>query len=887
MIKAPFWPHCSLLFLVAFTIFQSSETEAADVTIRAFEVRDDQYIPVTGEITGSNSVTLFFSASVQGGPSSLVIEAPFLPFPLTGSSGGASVQVFDSGTVAVSYYTNWYSGPTDVPVTTTNFMVRLLDPLILSLSLQDRVGKRNFAGTNDLVEAADFAEISLSSKYIRGLIYYTTDGTEPSLLSHRYFGPLKVTRDTDFRAIAYNVDFTRAQQRRVQVHIVPSVYLRILNTENVSVQVPDRPDAQLSYSTIFVPSNSVVRLQNTNAPFGGEFVGWIGFTNSTNSQIDIVLNRNREIVQNVRYTNKEPIQVELSKNGTVIQGEKFKAFTSILDPRIPGVGLIPDFRQITAVPDPGYFFVGYQNSTAAISYPQVLTSARVHPLFAPLPPGYHSLTLEGKGLVIFSPIEHYAIADGADVVITATGQPGFVFTEWSGDVSGTNPTIRVKMDRDKRLVAHTRQIFSRSTYSGSTSPVAVGESGLIYSSGGGVLRAFNSLGTVEWEVPFAPFVPSPPPGSDALPQLTYPVLGSGERIYVGAETATWALDKTGRILWQAPTGAFRLATSSNGVYTLSTFGELARLSFAGAVLARTNLNAYIRAFGITPEGNILVSGEAGIDSILRCFNDSFQELWHYPVAPQSLVIRKDGLILAAGWQTDLLDAAGKVLWSKTNAEPYNVYTVAAAASTNLFFVYEASRAFPYNVSLSAFAEDGSSRWTRPVEGLGSAVALEDSSVLSATPSSPGATLRRFGAGGETVWETAVPVVRGFDFSASWPTPNIVLDGKGNLYMPANSILVMAIDGSPANSGWPMWFGDWRNTGHSEPLPGSVVPSELGLFLSLDRDNLELFVLAPPATDWTLQSSRNLVNWADISIQTNRLELPASLEKNQFFRLLRK
>src|SRR5262245_25554140 len=111
MISASFWRPSFLLFLVALTVFRSSETEAADVTIRAFEVRGDQYIPVTGEITGSNSVTLFFSASVQEGPSSLVIEAPFLPFPLPGNSGGASVQVFDSGIVTVSYYTNYFAGP--------------------------------------------------------------------------------------------------------------------------------------------------------------------------------------------------------------------------------------------------------------------------------------------------------------------------------------------------------------------------------------------------------------------------------------------------------------------------------------------------------------------------------------------------------------------------------------------------------------------------------------------------------------------------------------------------------------------------------------------------------------------------------------------------------
>jgi len=486
-------------------------------------------------------------------------------------------------------------------------------------------------------------------------------------------------------------------------------------------------------------------------------------------------------------------------------------------------------------------------------------------------------------LVTFSPLEHYAIADGAEVVITATGQPGFIFTEWSGDGSGTNPTIRVRMDRDKRLVAQARPLFSRSTYYSGTSPVAAGESGLIYSTDSGVFRAFNAVGTVEWEVPFAPFVPAPPPGSDAVPQLTYPVLGPGERIYVGAETTTWALDKTGRILWQAPAGALRLAISSNGVYSLSTFGELAHISFAGAVLARTNLDAYIRAFGITPEGNLLVSGEFNTNSILRCFNRSFQELWRYgTVAPQSLVIRKDGLILAAGWQTDLLDAGGKVLWSKTNAERFTHYSFAAAASTNMFFVFDRG---PEGTTLSALAVDGSVRWSRPVGQLGSAVALEDGSVVSATPAVNGAALQRFGTSGATVWETMVPW---FQFQTPQPTPNIVSDAKGNLYIPGVPIVVMDISESPANSGWPMWFGDWRNTGQSAPLPGTVVPSELGLFLTLNPDSLELFVSVPPATNWVLQSSTNLVNWADLPLNTNRLEIAASsFQRNQFFRVLRR
>jgi len=44
--------------------------------------------------------------------------------------------------------------------------------------------------------------------------------------------------------------------------------------------------------------------------------------------------------------------------------------------------------------------------------------------------------------------------EGTVVTVTAIAKDGYVFSHWSGDASGTNPTIQITMDSDKNVVAN-------------------------------------------------------------------------------------------------------------------------------------------------------------------------------------------------------------------------------------------------------------------------------------------------------------------------------------------------------------------------------------------------------------------------------------------------
>lgn len=61
------------------------------------------------------------------------------------------------------------------------------------------------------------------------------------------------------------------------------------------------------------------------------------------------------------------------------------------------------------------------------------------------PTGSGSITLEPSGA-------NYNA--GTEVTLTASPESGYVFKNWSGDASGTSPTMTVIMDSDKSITAH-------------------------------------------------------------------------------------------------------------------------------------------------------------------------------------------------------------------------------------------------------------------------------------------------------------------------------------------------------------------------------------------------------------------------------------------------
>lgn len=69
-----------------------------------------------------------------------------------------------------------------------------------------------------------------------------------------------------------------------------------------------------------------------------------------------------------------------------------------------------------------------------------------------------SVSPEGAGYIRQDPLG--GIYDiGTTVTITAHANNGYKFDHWDGDVSGSDPTIQITMDKDKDIIAY----FSKST----------------------------------------------------------------------------------------------------------------------------------------------------------------------------------------------------------------------------------------------------------------------------------------------------------------------------------------------------------------------------------------------------------------------------------------
>lgn len=186
---------------------------------------------------------------------------------------------------------------------------------------------------------------------------------------------------------------------------------------------------------------------------GYEFVRFSGDTSGTDATADIVMNSDMTIVAEfARKTVTLVVDVDPPGSGSVG-----------LDPP----GGIYDFGTnvtITASPVSGFTFdrfvddqgvtVSTQRSYAFAVEADTLLTAKFVSL--PPPPTMFSLSVEvtppGGGTVSLDP-PGGTYESGAVVTLTANPSAGFVFAQYSGDVSGDEQTIGVTMDRNKTVAA--------------------------------------------------------------------------------------------------------------------------------------------------------------------------------------------------------------------------------------------------------------------------------------------------------------------------------------------------------------------------------------------------------------------------------------------------
>lgn len=180
---------------------------------------------------------------------------------------------------------------------------------------------------------------------------------------------------------------------------------------------------------------------------GYTFTNWTdnGIVVSTSANYTFVLIGDRTLVAN--YTLIPPTQFAVSLSSSPVEGGSTTGSGSF----DTGTNVT-----VTATANVGYTFVnwtlaGVQVSTNA-NYTFVLNANTT--LVANFVVSTYTLNVTAQnGSVVKNP-DNLTYNNGDNVVLTATPAPGYQFTSWSGDATGTNNPLTVLMDGNKNITAN-------------------------------------------------------------------------------------------------------------------------------------------------------------------------------------------------------------------------------------------------------------------------------------------------------------------------------------------------------------------------------------------------------------------------------------------------
>jgi uncharacterized repeat protein (TIGR02543 family) len=131
-----------------------------------------------------------------------------------------------------------------------------------------------------------------------------------------------------------------------------------------------------------------------------------------------------------------------------------------VDPVKPEYNL-DELIELTATADPGWTFTGWSGGASGSDNPLTVTMDENKTITATFTKDEVNLT------VVANPSEGGSVSTdpagtvfqaGVEVVLTATSNPGWTFTGWSGDVTSTNNSLTITMDSNKNISANFTQI---------------------------------------------------------------------------------------------------------------------------------------------------------------------------------------------------------------------------------------------------------------------------------------------------------------------------------------------------------------------------------------------------------------------------------------------
>jgi hypothetical protein len=386
--------------------------------------------------------------------------------------------------------------------TSSNAVLQVLPPDAPSIQVNGQL-------TVGTVTVVDSAQVTIAGGFPNGYIFYTLNGTVPSVDSLLYSDPVTLSNSATVQAMSLSADFSAtayAPPVQVQITTLCSLQTSVVGSGTITVSPPAGPYL----------SNSVVILTATPAP-NWLFAYWTNGAAGNQNPLSLTMD-GPQIIGAV-FTPTYPVTAgtpgggSVTVNGQVIAPATYFAagtvltlaatpntgwsflgwqgnatgtnnplsvtvngtnnleavFGTVVATNAVGSGEIvlnlpnpvPYGTTLTAsaVPNVGKYFVTWNGAASGTNSPTQITVTSANPtvsaLFTTLPVGAYSLgvVVTGIGTVAISPQQNYYPA-GASVTLGATPVPGATsFYGWTQDASGTNSPIEVVMNSNQIVQA--------------------------------------------------------------------------------------------------------------------------------------------------------------------------------------------------------------------------------------------------------------------------------------------------------------------------------------------------------------------------------------------------------------------------------------------------
>ena len=286
--------------------------------------------------------------------------------------------------------------------------------------------------THDLTNSAS-AKIELKTTFPSANIFYTLDGSVPSVNSLIFFTNLVLTQSVSIQAVVFDTNLVRYATPPIPIRFWRPYDLNITSAGGGTVTIT--PEGGFTY-------NNLVHLKAVPAQ-GWEFASYTGDVISGESEMDITTEK-RKVISAVFGTRISMLAVG---NGTFERKPNQTIYNY-------GTKIV-----MTAIPDKGNYFSSWSGSITGFANPITFTLTNANPEitgnFSLLGTNQAALTTLaiGKGSVSLS-IKTNLFTTSQKVNLTAIPESGQRFLFWSGDIYSKQNPLPVQMTESKMITAN-------------------------------------------------------------------------------------------------------------------------------------------------------------------------------------------------------------------------------------------------------------------------------------------------------------------------------------------------------------------------------------------------------------------------------------------------